>query len=183
MKNQKTNLIEVSKPPEYVDSGRRPSKLTPELLAQFRSLLPNCFFIKTAADLLGVHRQSFYTWRKRGKREADRMAAEETNMCRKSEAMYVEFYYASVEIMAFTEMRSISNIIAAGNAGIWQADVWQLERRYPDRYGSNRREIKEIAKVAVEQGKEIARLQDEVHELIAKLKAALGEDCGEKRRK
>ena len=174
MKKTKENLIRVSEP-EYVDSGRRPSKLTPELLAKFRSVLPHCFFIRTAADLLGVHRQSFYTWRKRGKREADRMAVEETNSCRKSEALYLEFFYAHGEILAASEMRAISNIIAAGNAGVWQADVWQLERRYPERYGPNKQEIKQLAKTATEQARKIDALQQEINALLQRLRASIGD--------
>ena len=174
MTKKKNSLIAVSEP-EYVDSGRRPSKLTPELLAKFRSVLPHCFFIKTAADLLGVHRQSFFNWRRRGQREADRMAAEETSMCRKSEALYVEFFYAHREILAASEMRAISNIIAAGNAGVWQAAVWQLERRYPERYGPNKQEIKQLAKTSVEQAQRIDALQDEINALLRSLRESVGE--------
>ncbi len=181
MNNDKTNRIELSTC-KSVESGFRPSKLDEKLIEDFRNLLPNCFFIETACAFLGVSRQSVYNWRKRGQREVERMAEEKTSLCRASELLYVKFFYVYVKAMATSEIRANSVIMQAGQV-TWQAAAWQLERRYPERYGTHKHEIKEIAKVTVEQGKEIVRLKDEVDQLIAELKASLGEDSDEKRRK
>lgn len=175
MNNDKTNQTDLITC-KFAESGFRPSKLDEKLIEDFRDLLPHCFYLETACAFLGISRQSVFNWRKRGQREVERMAEEETSICRASESLYVKFFYVYVKAMATSEIRANSAIMQAGKVS-WQAAAWHLERRFPERYGTHRREIKEIAKVAVEQAKEIARLEDEVSELIAKLKAALGTDC------
>ena len=168
------NLLGIAPPPEYVVTRRRPSKLTAELIEEFKRVMPNCFFIKTAAGILGIDHSTLNEWVRRGKRESARMAAEESNLCRRSEYLYYEFSLAHEEILALTESKSIANIRAAGNAGIWQADVWQLERRFPQRYSVNKKEIRELVKVAELQAKQIDKLQEEINQLMAKLQATVG---------
>ena len=169
------NLLEIAPPPEFVVTRRRPSKLTAELLEEFKKIMPNCYFINTAAAILGVDRSTMNRWVRRGRLEAARMAAEESSLCRRSEYLYLEFHLAHEEILALTESRSIANIRAAGNAGVWQADVWQLERRFPDRYGSNRQEIRQLSRVSIEQSGKISALQTEIDTLLQKLRASIGD--------
>ena len=173
IKNQ--NLLEIAPPSEFMETRRRPSKLTTEMLEEFKKIMPNCFFIKTAAEILNIHQTTMNGWVRRGRRESIRMAAEESNLCRRSEFLYYEFFFAHREILAITESQAIAEIRAAGASGVWQASVWQLERRFPERYGSNRQEIRQLAKVSVEQAGRIDVLQAEIDALLQKLKASIGQ--------
>ena len=162
---------------DAVSSGiGRPSKLTEALIQEFRLVLPRCFYLQTACNYLGISRNSVAVWRRRGKLEADRMAAAESDRCKPSELLYVKFYYTYLHAIATSEINANGVIIDAAFAGTWQAAAWQLERRHPERYAINRNEIKELVKTTVAQAEEISELRDNVADLIANLKASLGTD-------
>ncbi len=175
MPNEDQNLLEIAPPPEYVETRFRPSKLTPELIEDFKRIMPNCFFLKTAASILGIDYSTMAKWVRRGRLESIRMAESGSNLCRRSEYLYLEFFLAHREILALTESEAIAEIRAAGASGVWQASVWQLERRYPDRYGSNRQEIKTLAKISIEQTGKIDVLQNEINALLRSLRASVGD--------
>lgn len=175
MKNDKKDLVDLTAN-TFVESGFRPSKLDEQLIADFEEIMLRCFFLESASAFLGISRQSMYNWRKRGQREVRRMAEEETSLCRASELLYVKFYHAYTRAMATSEIRATSAVMQAGQVA-WQAAAWQLERRFPERYGTQKREIKELAKVSAEHVEIIANLRDQINALIEKLQVKPKKGC------
>src|SRR5262249_57922855 len=52
----------------------RPSLLTPEVLEEVRRLLPTVLYLETVADYLGLSRQTWRGWLRRGRKEHARLA-------------------------------------------------------------------------------------------------------------
>ena len=50
----------------YLDSSKRPTKITPELIVQFCELIAAGLPLDGVCDYLGVSPQTFWTWIKRG---------------------------------------------------------------------------------------------------------------------
>lgn len=50
----------------YLDSSKRPTKLTPEIIGQFCELLEKGLPLDGACDYLGVAPQTFWTWIRKG---------------------------------------------------------------------------------------------------------------------
>jgi hypothetical protein len=118
------------KPKQEVKVGR-PSILTPELQQGLVDAVTRTFYLETACDMTGVGRRTVYTWLKRGRRE--------------KEGPYFEFRHAIKKAIAQKEANAVESIQAAG-ADSWQACAWLLERRFPERWSSNRKEIAELRK-------------------------------------
>jgi hypothetical protein len=109
------------------------SKLTPELQEKLLNLLRRGNYIETAAACVGIHKDTFYAWMKRGSRGDKRFAA---------------FVEAVHRAMAESEAMDLA-IIQRASANQWQAAAWRLERRFPEKYG--RRDATKIdAKVDVD---------------------------------
>lgn len=110
----------------------RPTDLTPETQAAYLDALRRTYYIDTAADLAGIHRQSVYHWIKRGRREPG--------------SIYAAFSDAVKKVMAETESKHVQHIEVEPQ---WQARAWLLERRHPERWGSQRRELAELKKAVI----------------------------------
>jgi hypothetical protein len=105
----------------------RPTKLTPELQTEFMAALGRCYYLDTAADLVGIDRRSVYYWLKRGKRTRH--------------GPYREFFLAFKKTLAVKEAL---NIKAVEEAGQWTARAWLLERSSQERWGNYRKELAEL---------------------------------------
>lgn len=124
----------------------RPTKLTPEVLEDVRRLLPTALYLETVGDYLGIGRTSIHRWLKRGAKEKHRLERNSSAKPRKKEAIYLEFWNVYKRALAEGELYSIGVIRKASTTqvnaegevmqqGQWQAAAWQLERRFPDRWG------------------------------------------------
>ena len=82
----------------------------------------------TACALAGITYQTFLNWMRAGE------AAES--------GKFFEFFEEVKKAEAIAESVHIANIKKAGNAGVWQADAWMLERRHPEKWG-RREQIKQ----------------------------------------
>jgi hypothetical protein len=116
----------------------RPTKLTPELQTEFMAALARCYYLETAADLVGIDRRSVYYWLKRGKRTRRRP--------------YREFFLAFKKTMAVKEALNIKSVEEAGQ---WTARAWLLERSCPERWGNQRKELAEIKRDLAELRKKL----------------------------
>jgi hypothetical protein len=148
----------------------RPSQLTPEVLEDFRCLLPTCLYLETAAAYIGVSRMTVNNWLRRGSAEEKRLR---NPRCRPkaSEGIYVEFLYAYKKALAEGEVHDLGVIKKASQsgarpisvkrttkpdgtvveetryaAGEWTAAAWRAERRFPERWGRDRALLIELAK-------------------------------------
>lgn len=102
----------------------RPSKLTPELQKDICNYLLAGNFVETVCDLVGISKETFYAWVKRGERgwKSDR------------DGGYVEFSDAIKRAVAQVEVLTVNDLRKGPQN--WQAKAWWLERRHPDKWGN-----------------------------------------------
>jgi hypothetical protein len=99
----------------------RPSELTAKAVKTILKSLEVGLTFEQAARRGGISRQTFYTWRTRGKRDRDA----------KIESVYSVFLDALEDALAEAEAKMLKSIFDSGAKGA----MWLLPRRYPQRYG------------------------------------------------
>jgi hypothetical protein len=95
------------------------TKLTPTLQEKICNLLRHGNYVETAARCAGIHRDTFYTWMKKGEEGVEPYAA---------------FNEAVHEALALGEALDLAKIEKAATTN-WTAAAWRLERRFPERWG------------------------------------------------
>ena len=111
----------------------RTTKLTPELQRNLCAVIGAGNYIQTACNYVGIDPTTFSMWLQRG---------EGTHPTRPKTKLYVDFVEAIRKAEAQAEATRVARIAKAGQDGIWTADAWYLERRYPERWGRRVQEIK-----------------------------------------
>jgi hypothetical protein len=91
-------------------------RLDDRLEAQFCEYVREGLPIEACCALVGISKQSFYSWRARGEAEAE------------ENTRYAQFAKA-VELANAEALRKLHNIVKASNP------QWILERRFPNEYG------------------------------------------------
>lgn len=104
----------------------QPTKLTDALQISYLAALQRCFFVETAAAMVGVTRQVVNLWLRDGKKAKS--------------GIYFDFFSAVQKTLANKEA-DIVDIISASANEEWQAAAWLLERRFPERWSSVTREL------------------------------------------
>ena len=84
----------------------------------------------TACALAGITYQTFLNWMRAGEAAGS--------------GKFFEFFEEVKKAEAIAESVHIKNIKDAGKSGIWQADAWMLERRYPEKWGKKEQVKQEI---------------------------------------
>jgi hypothetical protein len=143
----------------------QPTDLTPDLIRQFAELLPVVLYMESVAAFLGVERSTWRRWITRGKAESKRLQ-ELGARPRQKEALYLEFFNTHKRAIAEGEIGDAGAIREAALAETrpvkvkrvekpdgsveetteymkpeWTAAAWRLERRFPERWGSEKRTI------------------------------------------
>lgn len=98
------------------------SKLTPEIQRRIVALLRAGNFVDITAQAVGITKETFYQWMKRGARSGA------------SDAPYAAFAEEVTAAQAQAESRAVA-VIAKAAEHHWQAAAWYLERRAPARWG------------------------------------------------
>jgi len=106
--------------------------LTPELCEKICGVLRAGNYVETAAAYVGIAKDTFYRWLRRGARATD------ANDTTEIEAPYREFHAAVSEAIAASEIRDVA-LIAKAATEQWTAAAWRLERRYPEKWGRKER--------------------------------------------
>lgn len=122
----------------------RPTTLTPEVQAGFLAALRRCWYVETACHITGIPRSTVYGWLKRGRREQG--------------GPYADFLGAIKKALAEKEADCLSMIEAHGKRH-WQALAWLLERRFPDRWGNVRAELRRLERTIKEQSVQLEALR------------------------
>jgi transposase len=117
------------------------TKLTPELQEKILLHLRVGAYVETAAACVGIHKDTFYEWMKKGARGI---------------APYAAFAAAVNKAVAESESRDLATILKASTQN-WTAAAWRLERRFPEKYGRNDR-IKVDAKIEHDGASLVAKL-------------------------
>ena len=136
----------------------RPPLLDDALAARMLQLAGAGVPRKYVADAVGVSRRAFAYWLARGRDGG------------KGDAAYVQLLHALKKAEAEAVAVSVGRIRRAGSGGalierksvtiagvttvtekftqpLWVADAWLLERRYPDEFSTDRRELRELRKL------------------------------------
>ncbi len=108
-------------PPEEPRPTGRPSKLTPELQERLVALIRAGNYVETAVLLVGLSKQTFYEWLRKGREQ--------------KRGKYAAFADAIERAAAEADERDLRRIDEAADKGVWQAAAWRLERRRPDQFG------------------------------------------------
>lgn len=140
----------------------RPRMLTAEVLEDVRRLLPTVLYLETVADYIGVTRTAVRQWIKRGKQEEKRLGRRNAKP-KESEAIYLEFLHTYKKSLAEGELYAVG-VIKKASADQWQAAAWILERRWCDRWSSQRREIAQMQKELKELQKHVGGGADNAKE-------------------
>lgn len=136
-------------------AGGRPTKLTPGLQASIVQGLERGNFVETVCDLVGVHKDTFYEWMRRGERASKRDV----------EAGYVQFSDAIKKATAQIESDTVEDV----KTGVfnWQSRAWWLERRHPDKWGNRGKQVQtnvnvniDVSQLSIEDLERIARGED-----------------------
>lgn len=109
---------------------------------------------RLAANLAGLSEGGVYYWLKKGKQE---------KAGKKSKAgpgPYLKFFEAVKKAEADFAAKNLANIQRAADSTdrLWTASAWLAERRFPEDYGDQRREVSELKKLIAQQGKQIDEL-------------------------
>jgi transposase len=115
-------------------SGGRPTKLTPALQKQYVAALKRLHYFETAAAAVGISCRTVQRWRKRGRRDPN--------------GLHGEFCRAIKKALAEVESGWLKGVAQGGPR--WQSLAWLLERRYPERWGTHAREIRQIRRELAE---------------------------------
>ena len=109
----------------------RPTRCTRDLIKKITPLISNGNFASTACRVAGISEAAFYNWQARGRKDREEGRA----------TIFVEFAEAIERADAEGEARNVLLIQQAAGAGTWQAAAWNLERKYPEKWGRNRLEV------------------------------------------
>jgi hypothetical protein len=107
---------------QHVGITGRKSTLTDEITEQLTSILRAGNYVTVACRAVGVSRDTFVSWMRRGVSELE------------ADAPFREFRARVQRARAEGEVRNVAQIAKAA-AESWQAAAWLLERQYPDRWG------------------------------------------------
>ncbi len=169
----------------------RPTKLTPELIEEFRRHFPVALYAGTVAAYLGVGTRSIWRWLRRGQLEAVRMETDGKAKLKQSEALYIDFWHTYKKGLAEGEMfaigvirgaaskrpavtRTVTKKAADGTQTVteeteyfqpqWTAAAWLAERRYRTRWGIDRHVLRELRQRVRELEKTLDRLRAKAQE-------------------
>jgi transposase len=129
----------------------RPLELTPAIIAEVAKLLPRALYLETVSAQLGIHRDTFNEWARLGAREHRRRELGKEHDPKRD--LHCEFSVTIKKALGRAESDYLAEIQAAGTE-VWQAVAWILERRFPERWASNRGELRELAKQIAALGKQ-----------------------------
>ncbi len=152
------NRSVVPLPPKTAHGLGRPPILTDEIIEEFAQVLPVVAYLETVGDLLGICTRTWKTWNTNGKAELLRLSQDPTAVLDPTKELYLKFHLMFKRSLAQSSLRNIRNIVSKSDQQ-WQAAAWLEERRHPELWGDQRREIAEIKRDIAEMKKEAQGLK------------------------
>lgn len=146
----------------YRPGGGRPAILTEHLIHEIESVLLAGSFVEVACDFVGISRDTFYEWVKRGAAEANRRAVGKPLERLKGKALAKELDRRKAEDLYFRFSDTVKKARARAEVGLLgliqkhaqehhQAAAWILERMAPERWGAKRKVLVEVDTAVREQ--------------------------------
>lgn len=144
------------RPPTLNSKTGRPSKFAPEAAAAVLTHVRQGSHRHIAANAAGVGRSTFMRWMARGKKERRGQFRDFWDAIKKAEAEMVVDCLGRIQAAgtggallsrtSVTNSQGVTTVVEKFAQPIWQASAWFLERRHPDDYAVNAREIKVLTK-------------------------------------
>ncbi len=107
--------------------------IDPDIIKRVEDAIRVGNYVEDACEYAGLSRHTLYSWMRRGREEADRIAAgADPNP---AEAIYVNILNTIEKARAEAVVRNVTLIQNAARDGSWQAAAWWLERTRPAQYG------------------------------------------------
>lgn len=140
----------------------RETKLTPEVQKIIIEKLTEGVPLKHTVDMVGIDGSTFCKWKQRGKKEKSGIYFEFFIAVKKAKANRLAASVKRIESASVggqvveRETKTVTIVTKSGEEkttettyekmapGQWTADAWYLERRHPDEFGNNRKEIREL---------------------------------------
>jgi transposase-like protein len=119
----------------------RPTKLTAEIIEKVRGLIVLGLTYKLVAQNIGVSEETFRKWRKEGNEIIEAKKRFETPY----ESLLKELVLTVQKANSEAVSRRLARLDKGAQEGKHQIDMWFLERRFPDEFGT-----KQIVKVGNE---------------------------------
>lgn len=116
--------------------------LTPEIIEQICNHVAIGAWYQTAAKACGISRLTLNSWRKLGK-EAKNKKGKKTER----EVLCIKLVDDLEQALALAEINDLERIDNAAEQGVWQAAAWRLERRFPERWGTQKEALRELNKI------------------------------------
>jgi len=121
-------------------AGRR-SKLTPEVTNALETLLLEGNYVSTAAEALGLHKDTVHRWMLSGGRHISKfhLDSEECSAtCTEEDVAFRRLFDTIKRAQAKSISDGLSTIKGHGKTQ-WQAEAWRLERTKPEMFGMKQR--------------------------------------------
>ncbi len=110
----------------------RPPAITPEAQTKFFNAIKGGNYREIAAEWAGIPRSTLNLWIANGKK-------------RTPEPIYKQFLDTLLEAERSAEILCVGRVMTATAEDV-RAAQWFLERKFPERWGSDRRELRELRK-------------------------------------
>lgn len=124
----------------------KPGPQTPcndELIASFAKILPSVLHLDTVSHYLGIHPRTARQWLAEGRREEKRRARGKEPSNDPATIQYYKFHRAHVKAIASGEIGAVATVRKAAEHH-WGAAAWLLERRFGERWGPDRKLIRDL---------------------------------------
>lgn len=105
------------------------SQLSPRIIETFCLALKRSLYLETAAACVGVTLRTIQSWKKQGRENPD--------------TVYGEFLRAVEKTLAEVETQHVQAMVVESELN-WLCRAWLLERRFPQRWSSDRKRIREL---------------------------------------
>jgi hypothetical protein len=135
----------------------RPRTLTQDIIDEVSHVLPRCYYVESLCQALAIDRCNLKDWVKRGRDEYCRLKDVDAQP-NPTEDLYCRFYIAYKVAMARGEIWAVMQIRKQGRHQ-WQALAWLLERRFPERWSTFTKDIRELQRRWMDTQKELSELK------------------------
>jgi transposase len=122
-----------------------PTKLNEDISDRIIMLIRYGNHVSVAAEAVGIHRSTVYSWVERG--EADIDAGRDT--------LHAQFAASFTKAQAEAQVLVVAMVRAAAARGDARAAMWMLERRWPESWGR-----KAVMEIRVERCRACGRLEE-----------------------
>lgn len=148
----------------------RPASLTWEMIARVVLFVRAGNFRETSAVAAGLRLGNFRRWMRQGKAAL----RDDGTAVPKTHQVYVDLYKAVIEAEKMAEIDMVKVVVDASKQEPEHAK-WYLERKFPDRWGRNNYELKQLRKQVASLGRIIEAISERSPHVVAQAEKQVDE--------